>query len=310
MKAMAQNTVKGAGSLGSRFIAFACWCAAVLICYSLPLSRLIRESLEHGYSSHIVLVPTVVAYLIWFKSRYIFAGVSCSRWGSAAGVVIAVLVLAAALLQRTSSLQPLLTVLSVLLWLLAGFVGFFGMKSLRAAIFPASLLLFMIPVPGSVVDTVISFLQVQSADLSHEMFKLLGIPVFRDGFVLTLAGATIQVAEECSGINSSIALLILMIVFSHQTLESNWRRVLLILLTIPLSILKNAIRIVTLTVLAVEVDPAFLTGRLHHEGGFVFFLITLALVYPIWKLLRSGEKGRVPLDRPASLAKAAARTGN
>lgn len=305
-----QNPVEGAGSLRSRFIAFACWCAAVLICYSLPLSRLIRESLEHGYSSHIVLVPTVVAYLVWFKSRQIFAGVSYSRWGSAAVAAIAVLALAAALLQRTSSLQPLLTVLSVLLWLLAGFVGFFGMKSLRASIFPASLLLFMIPVPGSLVDAVISFLQVQSADLSHEMFKLLGIPVFRDGFVLTLPGATIQVAEECSGINSSIALLILMIVFSHQTLESNWRRVLLILLTIPLSILKNAIRIVTLTVLAIKVDPGFLTGRLHHEGGFIFFLITLALVYPIWKLLRSGEKRRVPLDSPASLAKAAARTGD
>jgi exosortase/archaeosortase family protein len=61
------------------------------------------------------------------------------------------------------------------------------------------------------------------------------------------------------------------------------------LLTIPFSILKNAIRIVTLTVLATRVDPGFLSGKLHQEGGFVFFLITLALFYPIWKTLRKSE---------------------
>ena len=83
-----------------------------------------------------------------------------------------------------------------------------------------------------------------------------------------------------------------MLLVAHETLHSNWRRIALILIVIPLSIVKNAIRIVTLTMLATHVDPSFLTGRLHHEGGFVFYLISLALVYPIWKLLQKTEKGR------------------
>ena len=124
------------------------------------------------------------------------------------------------------------------------------------------------------------------------MFRLLGVPVLRDGFVLMLPGVSIEIAKECSGINSSIALLIIMLLVAHETLHSTWRRVLLVLITIPLSILKNAIRIVTLTMLATHVDPGFLNGRLHHEGGFVFYLISLALVYPIWKLLQKTEKPR------------------
>jgi hypothetical protein len=57
-----------------------------------------------------------------------------------------------------------------------------------------------------------------------------------------------------------------------------------------MSIVKNAIRIVILTMLAIRVDPSFLTGRLHHQGGFVFFLLTLAIMYPIWKMLYNREK--------------------
>jgi exosortase len=129
--------------------------------------------------------------------------------------------------------------------------------------------------------------------LSFLMFSAIGIPVLRDGFLMSLPGVTIQIAAECSGINSTIALFIVMILVAHESFGSTWRRVFFILLIIPLSIAKNAIRIVTLTTLASRVDHGFLNGRLHHEGGFVFFLLTLALVYPIWKLLRSTEQAKL-----------------
>jgi len=64
-----------------------------------------------------------------------------------------------------------------------------------------------------------------------------------------------------------------------------------VLLSLPLSIVKNAIRIVTLTLLATHVDMSFLTGRLHQRGGFLFFLLTLALMLPIWRLLKKAERG-------------------
>ena len=91
-----------------------------------------------------------------------------------------------------------------------------------------------------------------------------------------LPGLTIEVAKECSGINSSVALLITMLLVACETLRTTSRRVILVLFAIPLSLVKNAVRIVTLTLLALYVDPSFLTGRLHHQGGFLFYLIALA----------------------------------
>ena len=57
----------------------------------------------------------------------------------------------------------------------------------------------------------------------------------------------------------------------------------------PLAVVKNGIRITTLTLLSVYVDPGFLTGRLHHEGGFVFFFLALAILAPVLLLLQRSE---------------------
>lgn len=295
------------GSLRTRLIGFLVCVAILLGLYGPSLGNLVRQSLDHGYSSHIVLVPLIVVFLVWSGRTEVFSKHTFSRSRSIQ-VGIASSSLTLALLAVAPGLRPLFMVLSALSWLIFFFVSFFGTYSLRKAVFPISLLLFMVPVPNQFIEAVISFLQAQSANLSYRLFLLFGVPVLRDGFVLTVPGVTIEVAKECSGINSSVALLILTILFAHETLQTNWRRVLLLCLIVPLSILKNAIRIVTLTMLAIRIDPSFLTGRLHHEGGFVFFLIALGLAYPIWKLLRTTEKQATCSPATKSLTATASRS--
>jgi len=111
----------------------------------------------------------------------------------------------------------------------------------------------------------------------------------RDGFIFHLPSQSIEVAKECSGIRSSLCLILLTLVIAHESLRGNFRRFVLLLSTVPIVILKNGVRIVTLTLLAIYVDPSFLTGRLHHEGGIVFFLIGLVMLFPVLRLLRRGE---------------------
>ena len=271
---------------------FLLWLAAVLGVFSSPLSRLIWQALHEGYTSHIVLIPPLICFLIWSRRDAIFASINYSV---VRGIEIAAFgVLAGGIafgvkLENTSSLIPLLTVLSVLLLVIAGFVLFFGTRAIARAAFPIALLVFILPIPGVLIDNIIRFLQARSTDLSAWAFSVLGVPVLREGFVLTMPEVSIEIAKECSGINSSIALLIIMLLIAHETLHTTWRRVLLVLITIPLSIIKNAMRIMTLTMLASRIDPSFLSGRLHHDGGFVFYLLSLALVYPVWKLLHATE---------------------
>jgi len=97
------------------------------------------------------------------------------------------------------------------------------------------------------------------------------------------------VAEECSGIRSTIGMSVLALLAAHLLLRSNWRRSILLALVVPISLFKNAVRIVTLTLLAVNVDSGFLTGSLHHEGGLVFMAGGLCLMYPILLLLVRSE---------------------
>lgn len=283
-----------------RTATFFLWSGAVVLVTWPFLHRFFAQSLQEGYSSQTVLVPFITAYLIWSGRKRIFSRTS-SLIPTGVAIVVAgiVIYIGGSYLQanETSAMAARLT--GVLLMLVGAFAGLFGTAALRAAIFPLCLLLLMMPLPPSVIDKIIGFLQWQSATLSYHLFSLLGVPVYRDGIMLTVPGVTIEVAKECSGINSSVALLLTALLVAWQTLRSTSRRIFLVLLTVPVSILKNAVRIVTLTLLALYVDPSFLTGKLHHQGGFVFFLIALGVVYPIWVILQKTEHAKPPAELPA-----------
>ncbi len=181
--------------------------------------------------------------------------------------------------------------LALLFLIVGGFALFLGRSPLLAARFPLLFLLFAVPPPQFLLDRVISFLQYGTANLSALFFELTGVPVLREGIVFHLTTVNIEVARECSGIRSSIALLILAVLAGHFVLDGVWRKLVFILTGIAVMIVKNAIRIVTLTLLANYVNPGFLFGKLHREGGVVFFLIGLLLLWPVlWLLQRPGTK--------------------
>jgi exosortase len=170
------------------------------------------------------------------------------------------------------------TILTLVLTWLGIFVLCYGSASFRAAAFPLLFLLMMVPVPELLLGRIISALQEGSAAVAHRLFELSGVPTYRDGFFFTLPGLTIEVAEECSGIRSSIGLLVTSLLAGHLFLRSGWGKISLTLSIIPLAMLKNALRIVVITLLGIYVDGGFLTGNLHRRGGIVFFLLSLPLL--------------------------------
>jgi exosortase len=122
------------------------------------------------------------------------------------------------------------------------------------------------------------------------MFGLIGMPFFRQGFDFALPGLTIQVAEECSGIRSSLALLISGLVMAHLFLRTAWGRTAFVLVIVPLAILKNAVRIVLLTWLAVHIDRSFITGSIAHQsGGIPIFFASLTMLGGFAWLVRRTE---------------------
>jgi exosortase len=257
------------------------------------LKRVIAFDLSQGYDSYVIVAPAITIYLIWISRQKIFR--SCESSFFAAGPLGVAGFIGVVLASRYGPKigendYASLTTFSLCLLLFALFLACFGLKTFKAAIFPLTMLLFSVPLPAQLAERIVAGLQAGSAVLVYWLFTLLHVPVLREGMVFTVPGVSIEIVAECSGINSSLALLITSLLVAHETLRTNTHRIILVLSTLPLSFLKNGIRIVILTMLATKVNMRFLTGNLHHKGGFVFFAIALALLFPIWKLLLKREQ--------------------
>jgi exosortase len=275
--------------------AFTAFVAISILVFWKTLSSLLAYSLSRESSSHIIVIPFVSLYLLYTDRTRIFASMRTSI-GLAIGLICAGVAVYSFATWRVSpqdgnGLLPAATFSLVLIWL-GGFLLFYGTRAAWTAAFPLLFLFLMIPLPDAILNRVVYLLQKGSTEITYLLFRMTGVPVLKQGFLLSVPGVTIEVAQECSGIRSSVALFITCLLAAHLFLRTTWRQAVFALLAFPLAIIKNAIRIATLTLLSIYVNPNFLTGRLHHEGGFVFFLLILAVLAPVLRLLQKSEPDR------------------
>lgn len=255
-----------------------------------PLHRLFVYA-AHSEFSYIPLIPIITAFLIAIRSRRIFAESQPSP--VVGGVTVIMGILLTSLGTTVQALAPAYGVSFLGLALVTTFWGLFifayGTRAARKAVMPLCLLIFMVPAPPAATDRVIAWLQHGSAVLAYSLLSIIGVPAVRDGMTISLPHLTIEVAPQCSGIRSSVSLLILTLAGAHLYLHSTYNKILLVSLLIPLSILKNAIRIVTLSMLAIYVNPVFITGPIHHRGGILFFFLAFTMLVPVVILMRRFE---------------------
>jgi exosortase len=296
--------VRSPSRLEARTACLALAVLATVVAFWGPLSALRRVALREEHYSHILLIPLVTLGLLILERRTIFAQVDTHRVAAGALLSAAALVLGARHWATTLSENDRLSAAMfalVLVWL-AAYVACYGLPAARRALFPLLFLFLVVPFPDAVLNWSIVALQKGSTELTAVVFDLIGVPAFRDGFTFMLPGVTIEVARECSGIRSSMAMLITSLVAGHLVLRTGWARAVLSVATIPLLLVKNAIRIVTLTLLTIYVDPRFLTGSLHTQGGVVFFGLALLLLFPVLRLLQRSERQAGAL-RPSAVSR-------
>ena len=283
-------TSVGAG-ITKRHLFFTVFVAASCLVFYKITSELVRYSLHDDSASHVILIPVIAFFLVGLERSKIFS-ITRSTPVPGIGLIGAGLILfwqASQLSPQPGNWSFSLEILSILVVWLGGFLWCYGFHALRAAAFPLLFLLLTIPVPDELLDRIIYALQAGSTAISYFIFQAVGTPVVRQGFLLSVPGVTIEIAKECSSIRSSIALLITCLLAAHLYLRTAWKIILFVALAMVVSVVKNGIRIATLTLLSIHVDPGFLTGKLHQRGGFVFFLIALAILYPILLLLQKSE---------------------
>ena len=274
---------------------FALFCAAGMGVFWSPLRELAVFSFDDELYTHLCLIPPVSAYFIFLKRKKIFSEVIYTlAFGGIVALAGVVLLLVGLNYKTGLSRNDYLSISTagMVLWVIGGFIGVYGTGAFRKALFPMLFLFFTVPIPTLVLDRFVGFLQHLSVDAVEGVLTFIGTPHVRSGTVFELPGHTIDVAPQCSGIRSTLALVILITVGGYVFLDTGWRRLLLVLAVIPVSVFKNALRISTLGLLASYVDPRWITDSwLHRAGGKPFFIVALVMLTPIlWMLVRSEKK--------------------
>jgi exosortase len=235
---------------------------------------------DENYSHGFLIVP-VALYFVWERRSKL---AHATRRPSTLGLVLAifsVIVLGAGVL----GVEFFLTRVSML-GVIAGAVLFiYGWEHLRILAFPIGFLLLMIPIPAIIFNQIAFPLQLLASQFGEFALTVAGIPVLREGNVITLSNTTLEVAEACSGIRSLISLLTLAIVYGYAIERRNWARVVLALASIPVAIAANGVRVAGTGIAAHYVGPEAAEGFFHEFSGWLLFVVAFALLFAVQRLI-------------------------
>jgi exosortase len=246
-----------------------------------PLLGAFALALRRGEYTHLLLIIPISAALIYTEWPSLKADSKPSYGIGLALFVTAILVALGGKFTGQADTQLTWGMLALVTWWLGAFIVCFGVRTFRALVFPLCFLFWLVPIPELTLNRIVALWQHGSALSASLLFSTVGVPVTQDGVMLSIPGLTLEVAQECSSLRSSLMLIVTSMVLAHLFLRSFWRKATLVLVAIPLSIAKNGVRIFTIAMLGTRVDPGFLHGNLHHHGGIVFFLLALF----VWLLL-------------------------
>jgi exosortase len=297
--------MSGISGIRGRHLAFAALLFASVMLFWPALKVAFALALEEDRYLQIALAPVIVPLLLYWRRAEVFASVRSSPRLGIPLLVLALLLWFAVVpryLDRGGAglMQALSAAVAV--WI-AGFLLCYGTRSLRAGCYPLGCLLLMIPLPAPWMNEINTAFQHGSAAVSYRILWLSGLPVLRKGMQFSIPGLTFEVAPECSGIRSSLAMIVVAIVAGYVYLRSAWARSGLVLLTIPIVLFKNAVRIVAVATLGAYVDRLFIDGPFHRYGGVIFsilgvvlFVLALGLAQRIEnrRAVASGPKKRQP----------------
>jgi exosortase D (VPLPA-CTERM-specific) len=238
------------------------------------LSRMWGWWFELPEYSHAILIPPIAAFLIWQQKhrleRMTFTG---SWWG-------VTLVLVGGIMLLVGQLG---TVYSLIEY--AYFVTLFGMvlalsggAAFRVMLPALLILLFTIPLPQFLLANLSTKLQLVSSELGVAFMRLFGISVFLEGNVIDLGGYKLQVAEACSGLRYLFPLMTLAFLIAYFYHGAMWKRIVLFLSSLPLTVLMNSFRVGTIGVMVEHWGIDLAEGFLHEFQGWVLFMVSASLI--------------------------------
>jgi exosortase len=262
-----------------RYVRIGLMTALIALLYRFVLTDLAKDWWNEPALSYGMLIPPLAAYIAWLRRDLtLAAGASPTSKGLLLVAFGCVMFLLGKLgveffLMRTS----FVVLLAGLTW------TFWGIRRLQTLAFPFVLLATMVPLPGTVYNSVSAPLQLFASDLSSRLVQGIGISIYRDGNIIQLASTSLGVAEACSGLNSLSALMVASLLLGYLVCSRLRTKIALFLLAIPLAIAVNILRIAGTAVLA-DYNQEFAMGFYHSFSGWLVFVAGFGVLYGCAKL--------------------------
>jgi exosortase D (VPLPA-CTERM-specific) len=277
--------------------------AGALLLFGSALGQLYSIWNEQPEYSYGILIPFLSGFLVW-RERAQLRGLPFT--GSWYGVLLIVLGLALRLVGQLSTM-PALVHYALLLVLYGLVLALTGPTVFRRMLMPLFILVFMVPLPPFLSDQLSLQLQLVSSQLGVWIIRAAGISVFLEGNVIDLGAYQLEVAQACSGLRYLFPLMTLAFVIAFVFRGPIWKRVIVCLSSLPITVLMNSLRIGVIGITVDRWGTRMAEGMLHEfEGWAVFMVSTILVVCLAVGLNRVGASKRSSSTDPT--AKAAARS--
>jgi len=241
-----------------------------------------RKSMNYAY-----LIPGITAFLIWQRNDLLEKDPFTGSWG---GVFVMFLGLMCFYIGTLSTATTLVQYALVVV-IIGVAIAVMGWRAARVILAPLLFLLFMVPLPGFILNNLSAQLQLISSALGVDVIRLLDIPVFLGGNVIDLGTMQLQVASACSGLRYLFPLMSLAFICAYIFQARFWKRAIIFLSSIPLTVFLNSLRIGIIGILVHYWGIAQAQGFLHaFEGWSVFMICFGIIVGEMWVLARVGAK--------------------
>lgn len=285
--APAQAGAQGAEPLAPWLIVLAGLCFLYVPSF-IDLFRTIWSTSEQAHG------PIVLGLSLWLLYRQwpVMLARSAGRASSATGWPVLIVGLLLFMLGRSQDI--LIFEIGSLVWvLIAVLLIQRGVRAVKAQWFALFFMIFMIPLPGAVVDAITMPMKIAVSVVAENVLYWLGYPIARSGVILQIGQYKLLVADACAGLQTLFTLEALGVLYLKLThSESVLRNTILAILIVPISFVANVIRVMVLTVVTYYYGDAAGQGFMHGFAGMVLFASALLLIIGMDTILRAAQLGR------------------
>jgi len=239
-------------------------------------------TMEDSYYSHGFLVPFISLFFAWRKREELIAAeVRPEPLGYVAVALGCLGIIASDFVGFGIFIQLMLVpvVAGVLLAL-------YGWAYIRILWFPLAFLLFMIPIPASITQSMALHSKLLATDLAVALCRFFYLPMIRDGSFVHFTGDRLLVGEVCGGLRSLIALLAFGALMAYVSKTNVFGRAVILAVAAPVAIISNVLRIAFLCVIGFFYGSESVVGTVHDVSGYMIFVVAFILMFSVESVLR------------------------